>query len=317
MTPALPEARIGPGRGHPLIGKLKYWRRDLPAFLFGAQAFLAYAVLESGDTDIWRVALGAGFFLNLVGWLHLWGIARAVNDTPTSRVASAAQGYVELHGMAQPHQGQQVLTPHLGLPCLWYRYTREQRSDNKWRVTHRDESTAPFDLDDGSGRCTLDLEGAHIESSHQETRTEGDVRHTEWLILKGDALYALGLFASDRPEDRVLNARVDEGNLLAEWKADPTELPRRFDLDQDGRISDREWQLARQAARREIARRHQAIRAETVRHGMGHPGDKRPYLISNRDPESVGGWYVFAARLAFVLMLGCLGGLTWLLRSGG
>ena len=46
---------------------------------------------------------------------------------------------------------------------------------------------------------------------------------------------------------------------------------------------------------------------------------KCPPLLgdSNRDPESVGGWYVFAARLAFVLMLGCLGGLTWLLRSGG
>lgn len=298
-----------------MTGKLKHWRRDLAAYLFVAQAFLGYGALEMGDPQIWTIVLGVGAVLNLVGWLHLWGIARAVNDTPTSRVASAAQGYVELHGTAQPHQGRQIPTPHTQLPCLWYRYTVEHRSDNKWRTTHRDESTEPFDLDDGSGRCTLDPEGAHIESTHREVRTEGNVRYTEWLILKGDILYVLGHFNSDRPEDRVLDARLDEGNLLAEWKEDQADLHRRFDLDQDGKISDREWQLARLAARREVARRHQAIRSEAVRHFMGHPGDRRPYLISNRDPDAVGGWYVWGARASFLLMLVCLGALTWLLKT--
>lgn len=295
----------------------KNWRRDLLITLFLAQLGLAYLAIELEDPMVWRVGLLVAAGINLVGWLFALRIARAIEDTPTSKVASAAQGYVELRGTAQPHGGQQVVTPHTGLPCLWYRYTVERRDGNKWRHMDSGESPWPFDLADASGRCTLDPAGAHIESTHLEVRTEGDVRHTELVLLKGDSLYALGLFASDRPENRVLYARVDEGNLLAEWKEDQTELHRRFDLDRDGAISPREWLLARQAARREIARRHQAIRAETVRHGMSDPGDGRPFLISNLPPDRLGGRYRWESRLFLLAMLGSLGGLTYLIKSGG
>ncbi len=293
------------------------WRRDLPIYLFLVQAGLVSMAFQMEDPAVWRLLLPVAVPLNLIGWLYTLRIARAIADTPTSKVASAAQGYVELRGTAQPHGRQQVFTPHTQLPCLWYRYTVERRDGNKWRHMDSGESTQPFDLEDASGRCALDPAGAHIETSHREVRTEGDVRHTEYVLLKDDSLYALGLFASDRPEDRVLNARVDEGDLLAEWKADQAELHRRFDLDRDGAISSKEWLLARQAARREISRRHQAIRAETVCHGMRDPGDGRPYLISNLPPDGLGERYRWESRLFLLAMLGSLGGLTYLLKAGG
>lgn len=293
------------------------WRRDLPIYLFLAQAGMVAMAFQMEGVLAWQVVLSVAVPLNLIGWLYTLRIARAIADTPTSKVASAAQGYVELRGIAMPSGGLQVVTPHTGLPCLWYRYTLERRDGNKW--THMDSGESPesFDLEDVSGRCTLDPAGAHIESSHLEVRTEGELRHTELILLKGDSLYALGLFSSDRPESRVLNARVDEGDLLAEWKEDQAELHRRFDLDRDGAISPKEWLLARQAARREIARRHQAIRAESVRHGMRDPGDGRPYLISNLPQDGLGERYRWESRLFLIVMLGCLGGLTYLLKTGG
>jgi hypothetical protein len=292
------------------------WRRDLLIYLLLAQTGLAYLAFELEDPQVWRFGLLIAAGINLVGWLHALRIARAIADTPTSRVASAAQGYVELRGTAQPYLGRQVFTPHTQLPCLWYRYTVERRDGNKWRHMDSGESAEPFYLADASGRCALDPAGAHIETTHMEVRTEGEQRHTEYVLLKGDVLYALGLFVSDRPEDRVLDARVDEGDLLAEWKENQAELHRRFDLDGDGAISPQEWLLARQAARREISLRHLAIRAEASRHGMGDPEDGRPYLISNLPPDGLGERYRWMSRVFAVLMLGSLTGLTYVLKAG-
>ena len=36
--------------------------------------------------------------ISLVAWISAWRRARAIDDTPTSRIASAAQGYAELIG---------------------------------------------------------------------------------------------------------------------------------------------------------------------------------------------------------------------------
>jgi hypothetical protein len=42
-------------------------------------------------------------------------------------------------------------------------------------------------LEDGSGRCQVDPRGAEIHAAHQETRTQGDRRTTEHILLKGDS----------------------------------------------------------------------------------------------------------------------------------
>lgn len=292
------------------------WRGDLLSFLPFLQFALATWALDEGSLSGWTLALPGVALLGLIGWLYALRLARAINDTPTSRVASAAQGYVELHGVAQPNDGLELGTPHLHLPCLWYRYRVERERDNKWEQVESGESDAPFDLEDGSGRCTINPVGAHVQTTHKETRREGDLRYTEEVLLKGDRLYALGLFRSVRAEDLVLDVRRDEGELLAEWKQDKAELHRRFDLDGDGDISPKEWLLARQAARREIARRHAESRAQPTRHHMQRPGDRRPYLLSNLPPDALGRRFTWWSRLQLGLLLACLAGLTWVLKAG-
>lgn len=294
----------------------RYWSDRHFITLFFIQAACLGLAMKVGSSWAWKAFLPAVAALNLVGWLAALRMARAISDTPTSRVASAAQGYVELHGSAQPHAGQQLMTPHTHLPCLWYRYRLDRRVNDKWQRMDSAESLVPFDLEDASGRCTIEPAGAHVQTTHKETRNDGEWRHAEEVLLKGDRLYALGDFRSRSASDLVLDARREEGELLGAWKQDPAELHRRFDLDRDGAISPREWALARLAARREIARQHLELRAQPPRHFLARPTDGRPFLIANLPPEALGRRYTWLARLYLSLMLGSLGAMTYLYKSG-
>lgn len=101
--------------------------------------------------------------ISLLAWTSTTRRRRAIDDTPTSRIAAAAQGYVELQGVGKQLAGLPLLSPLSGLPCLWYRYRIERRdSDNRWVHEDSGESDGSFILDDGSGECLVDPEGAEL-----------------------------------------------------------------------------------------------------------------------------------------------------------
>lgn len=284
-------------------------------------ALLGYA-FSFPSSQVWLGVFVAVALINLGAWIVALSRRRAIVDTPTSRVASAAQGYVELIGAGRPLAAGPLFSPLTQLPCLWYRYTLEQRENGEWRQTAQGESEQPFLLDDGSGCCELDPVGAEILSTHQETRTQGDQRYSEQVLLKGDRLYVLGDFVSVNGTQAALNVRLDVGDLLADWKSDQPALHQRFDLDRSGAIDAAEWQLARQAAEREVARRHQAIRNQPTRHRMRRPDShkfaiRKPYLIANHPPEKLGRRYAWLGALHLVLLLASLIGIGWALRLPG
>lgn len=298
-----------------MVIRLGRWRTDsLPFFLqvvpFGIAA-------QSDSSQLWLAAFCLALLINLWAWLLALGRRRAIMDTPTSRVASAAQGYVELIGTGQPLSDAQLASPMTQLPCLWYRYTVEERDNNEWKQTDHGESDLPFLLDDGSGSCEIDPRGAEIHTTHKETRTLGDRRTTEYILLKGDRLYALGEFNSDNGEHVVLDRRRDVGELLGEWKTDQTDLYRRFDLDRSGGIDEKEWELARHAAEREVEQRHREIRARPMRHFLAKPRWGKPFLISNHPPEKLGRRYGWLGAVHLILLVGALVGAGWALNLPG
>ncbi len=77
-------------------------------------------------------------------------------DTPTSRVASVPQGYIELVGRGQQPPGG---SPVSGLPCLWYRYRVERKNGDRWEYVESGVSHDTFGLSDGSGHVLFDPEG--------------------------------------------------------------------------------------------------------------------------------------------------------------
>lgn len=286
----------------------RHRQQTLPFFL---QAVLLGIASSAESPQVWLGVFAAAALINLWAWIVALSWRRAIVDTPTSRVTSAAQGFVELIGNGQPMAEAQLLSPFTQLPCLWFRYTLERRNNGEWRQVEQGESDLPFILDDGSGRCELDPVGAEILTTHMETRTQGDERHNESVLLKGDRLYALGEFVSFSGVQTALNLRLDVGNLLADWKADQPALHDRFDLDRSGVIDEKEWQLARQAAESEVARRHGEIRNQPTQHRLRKPDSRKPYLIANHPPEKLGRRYAWLSAAHLILLLASLFGIAW------
>ena len=230
--------------------------------------------------------------LSLIAWTSAYRRARAVADTPTSKVASAAQGYSELIGQGKPLAGAPLISPHSHLPCLWYRYTVERKdSENKWVQEDKGESDASFILDDGTGECLIDPDGAEMLVTKKDSWIQGDRRFTEWLLLEHQKIYALGQFATRGSVDLDLSVAEDVKQLLAEWKSRPAVLMQRFDLDRNGQLDLKEWELARAQAKREVLADHCELRASAELNMMHLPDDGRLYLISDMEPDRLASKY--------------------------
>jgi hypothetical protein len=212
--------------------------------------------------------LGLGALIGFAGWLRSVHHSRLILDTPTSRVASAAQGYTELFGHGAPLDGTPLLSPINGLPVLWYRLLIEEREGDKWVKQSDDQSDASFLLDDGTGTCAVDPTGAELLVHRKDVEHRGDTRYTQWSLIKHDPIYVIGDFNTMGSIDPAHDTAAQVRELLAEWKADKAGLLERFDVDGDGEIDIQEWELARAEAKREIRRQQAEIHASAEAHVM-------------------------------------------------
>ncbi len=268
----------------------------------------AYAntALTGGNLAFLLIALksptpaGVGISAGLVGItsLYAWHVNlrrfSAVADTPTARLSSAPQGYVEIVGKGVRTEGSQLISPTSGLPCLWYRFIVEEKRGNKWRRVGGGVSTDPFGIDDGTGEALVEPDQAEIITSRKQVTTRGQHRHTEWNLIEGETLYVLGEHATIGGANAVLDLRQDVSALLSVWKRDWPALVQRFDQNGDGNISIEEWERAREAALENVTRQHQKTRLEPGMHLLRKPPG-RLYLIANRTPRHLASRYRFWA----------------------
>lgn len=269
----------------------------------GGQLILLFVGFQIEHPLGWAaIAIGIAL-LSIFGWLGSLRRWRSIRDTPTSQIASAAQGYVELIGRGKGLEGLPLVSPLTGLPCLWYHYTVEEKdSDGKWKHQRSDTSEFSFLIRDASGECLIDPEGAEVLSMRKDSWEQGDERYTQWLLLQEEKIYVLGQFATRSSLVLELDRKADIGELLAAWKRDHPQLLKCFDLDGDGELSLKEWELARSAARREVETKHREIRSAPDVHVMHYPEDGRLYLISNMDPEKLARryqWWAWGHLLVF------------------
>ncbi|WP_200181059.1 GIDE domain-containing protein [Ectothiorhodospira mobilis] len=262
---------------------------------------------------------------------------RLIADTPTARVRSAAQGPVELTGQAALLPGPPIIAPLSGTPCVWYEYRVERRhqgnnGNTRWRTVHSGCSGDLFALDDDTGRCVVDPEGARIHTPHRERwyghrpnpraiplpaglLEGGRYRYLERRIHAGDPLYALGHFHSQGGADPG-PVKDEVAALLREWKRDPQRMAA-IDTDGDGQVDLAEWDRAREMAQRQaLEARAQRAREPQV-HLLGR-GTRRglPYLLSVYPESRLLRGLRWRARLGAVGFLTGIGGLAWLLLGG-
>ena len=253
------------------------------------------------DPRLWAVAA-----LLVIGGFGLWFSSlkriRRLRDTPTARIRSAAQGVVELVGRVRPLPGEHLVSPMSGVPAVWWDCTVARRGENasgrrRWSAVAQRRSDAAFLLEDGTGVCVVQPEGAEVTAqvriwygqtpwprggpAGKRWAWLGDApyRYTEKLLPTGHAIYVLGEFRTRRQSDDD-DPRAALAHLLAQWKRDPAALRARFDRNGDGQIDQHEWELARTAARAVI----DALRARQAdRPGVDaivKPADGSAYLLS-------------------------------------
>jgi len=278
----------------------------------GLQFMSLFIGTVAESRNVWIVCLLCIAAIALAAWLAAMRRRRRIGDTPTSKIVSAAQGFVELQGIGRPFPDNPVRSPLNGLPCLWYLHTVEEKdSDGKWQQIQRSESDISFVLDDGTGTCLVDPEGAEIICHRKERATRGGQRITEWKLIERDPVYALGEFKTFGGHHLELDPQADLKELLNDWKKEPATLRQRFDLDGDGEISETEWELVRAAAKREIAKQHQETRQQADSHVMKKPRDGRNYLISSLDPDKLARRYGLWAAFHLAVFFAALAAIPW------
>ncbi|OUS30467.1 hypothetical protein A9Q99_05790 [Gammaproteobacteria bacterium 45_16_T64] len=254
--------------------------------------------------------------------------ARLIEDTPTSKIRSASQGYVELVGVAKKYEDAPIIAPLSGQTCLWYyykieRYERSGKSSS-WRTIETKSSDRYFTLQDETGECSVDPCKADIISRWkdewrgnerrptsmlgQESLLFGSrYRYTEHRIHEDDALYALGLFQTVYAPSLKEQKKHKVSEILNEWKKDQDSLLARFDTDGDGEIDLQEWANARKAAAKQAHYYVEQNADNSPMHIMTRsPQRRNPYIVSNKDPKEVSRryrWIAAGCGLAFAISI--------------
>jgi hypothetical protein len=264
--------------------------QHLGALLAASYAGLFSVALDAGPGRKAALCLIGVAALASLAWAAALRRARAVAELPTSRIASAAQGYAEIMGRAKTDPSHLVVSPLSGVPCLWYRYHlySKDNSKNEWREVDSDVSSATFELLDATGACNIDPD--HAEVMGAEVRTSypgGDEKLVEELLFAGRDIFVLGEFSTLGGANSTLSVRDDVSALLASWKEDRAGLKRRFDLDGNGEIDLTEWALAQQQATQAVEQQHRDLRQAPGVHMMRAPADGRLFLISALAPQKL------------------------------
>ena len=257
----------------------------------------------------WQISFALVGLTSFWAWYANLKRYRTVADTPTSRMATAPQGYIEVVGRGQQPPGARLVSPINGLPCLWYRYRIERQRGNRWERVESGISHDSFGISDGSGQMLVDPDGAEILTSRKQVSVAGGYRKTEWTLIEGETIYVIGEHVTLGGPNAVLDKKTDLATLLAEWKRDKSALLARFDADRDGELSLDEWERARQAASDEIDRAHLDIRLKDGIHLMRQPAHGRPFLIANRDVTALVRHFRLWSWAHLALVLGVLIGL--------
>ncbi len=286
------------------------WRHNFTNWaLTGGNLLLLFFGLKLQTRTGWQIS----FFL--VGLSSFWAWHanskryRTVADTPTSRIASAPQGYIEAVGRGQQMPGKPLISRISGLPCLWYRYVIERQVGDRWEHLESGVSHESFGLNDGSGHLLIDPDGAEILISNKQISNQEGYRTIEWTLSEGETIYVIGEHVTLGGANAMRDKKIDLDNLLTEWKRNKTMLLARFDANRNGEISLEEWENARHVAAAEVDRNHLNIRLDDAIHLIRKPAHGRPFLIANREVTSLIHHFRAWSWVHLVLMLAALLGL--------
>lgn len=274
------------------------------------------------------------------GWwtIRRWSQVRHLQDTPTSKIRSAAQGYVELNGHLLALQSGVLRGPLTSKACVWWSYRIEQRvqrdKTSTWHEVESGTSTDWLLLQDSTGQCLIDPAGAEVFSRTQEVwggnlrhplraaprgflgwLKSGTYRYTERRLEEGECLFAIGEFETSNMAAKAFNESQASGEVIREWKQDFAGLLHRFDGNRNGQLDEYEWLRVQQAAKLEARERQRKLLSAPDWSRLRKPELAQPFVLSSISKQQT------ITRLWRQSLLGaafCMAGFlacVWLLKN--
>ena len=254
---------------------------------------------------------------------------------PTSKVRSAAQGFVELSGIQNALEGTPLSAPLTGSACTWWDYKIEKRkrrrsssgqNSDRWVTVERETSVGFFSLKDDTGEILVNPMGADVTPSakkvwHGNARRPNSgggsggfmgrrCRYTERIMRPGEPIYALGHFETWSNVAGTKERAEKRGEIIAGWKKDAGELVRRFDEDGDGRVDEDEWENAREAAQVLVEEQMAEAAMKPGVDVLMKPEEDHPFILSTKSQDELTKayrWRALGGVLLFLVGLAAFG----------
>lgn len=177
--------------------------------------------------SFWVIVFSLSTFLILAFYraYQAYVKARTLEDIPTSKIRSAAQGRVELKGTQHYFNNQVVIAPLSKLPCTWYYYEIAYYQKKGLVKLESNVSHEKLVINDGTGECIVDPIGAKVKTTtvdmwrgfqrHPNGKPKtwlgkmwgslGPYRYKEYRMIDGHTLYATGYFQTSLEGVNVLS----------------------------------------------------------------------------------------------------------------
>lgn len=260
----------------------------------------------------WFIFLTIASIAGLIATFVFFQRARIIEDTPTSKIRSAAQGYVELEGVIRSLPELTLYSKLTNTLCVWYAYEIERYvggKNKRWVSEEKDESKLHFIIEDETGRCLVNPVGAaitpelkivwygttrHPAPGSAPTRTtgmfsigSGRYRYTEKRLHAGDSLYALGDFRTYNDIKQIPSLNEEISVKLNRLKQHKNYLHTHYDKNGDGQIDLQEWELARDTVMQLVKSSYQHADGQGV-NVLDKPAEHRhPYLLSSFEQDEL------------------------------
>jgi hypothetical protein len=224
--------------------------------------------------------------ISLFWALLLFQRFRIIEDTASTRLNSAAQGYTELEGTAMLYEGETARSPHQDFPVMiWYR---------RFFFV----SAQGFLLDDGKGKCTIDPRDAEVITPFYfyNALMYNAIYPKEKIYVLGQ-LHTLNKHRTEWEQKGLVNGR------LREWKRNRFAFLDMFDRDKNGVIDETELESAKLAAQRLISAELETKYLQPATHIIAKPDDGRPFILSSIHPDTLIKRYKVATLLHILLII--------------
>ena len=282
---------------------------------------------------------GTGIGCLASGWwsINCFKKARYVLDTPTSKIRSAAQGYVQLYGELKTGSGL-LEAPLSNEPCVWWSFridkqVRNNRDETSWQQLEKSTSTALLCLNDGTAECWIDPAGAHVtpmtrkvwygrarhpqqaqlHKRFKQTLLRGvqRYRYTEQRLHAAEPLYAIGDFVTRTGGHAVLDLQASQAALTSDSTTDYADLMQR----RDGLLSEQEWQQVQDSAKAKAQDRHRTENAKPAQHFLRKPQEKQSFVLSSSGEEDIATRFNQQAIFGTIICIASALGFAYIISS--